>query len=517
MQIIEFIDNKLEKIQSKIIFSLFLVALLGLSIRLYFTPWDLPTNSSDSVVLMIEGIAFSEGDWSYLNHRSLFPLFLSGFFSIFRFDDYFGYMTLVRIISISVSIITIPVVYLISKEFVKEKYALIATILFTLESNLVENSIFGQTEPLFILLGLISFYFVIQKNHKYQLFAFIFAGLAFDTRINGIVLILLVIFALILKIKNHDGTIKNLIFGIVLCGLVIAPIHVIGPMLQDEPIFPFLGTVSVTVLEEQKHYSTYESSADTSSSRIILNAIKNELSHIVRISIPYLIMFFPIGIIVSLKNINFKEKILFSVIIISLAVAIPQYTVSNEFRNLFFLTPFLCVFSVIGIEKLTEKIEMKNIFLILLIGGLILLSANFLRERYDIDKEYFLEKDDFGKYVANNYEGNISSNMRLEIIRNMPDLKLSSSYFNDRLAYFDPGITIDSIPQLMKYSKENLIDYIIIEEYVVQKHYPIFNKILADKAQYMYLEEVFDSKDLDYKKFKAKIFKINWDMYDKRQ
>ena len=514
MQIIEFIDNKLEKIQSKTIFSLFLVALLGLSIRLYFTPWDLPTNSSDSFILMIEGIAFSEGDFTYLSHRSLWPLFLSGFFSIFRFEDYFGYMTLVRIISISVSIVTIPILYLISKEFVKEKYAIIATILFTLESNLVENSIFGQTEPLFILLGLISFYFVIQKNQKYQLLAFVFAGLAFDTRVNGIVLILLVTFALILKIKNHEGSIKNLMLGIMLFVFIIAPIHVMGPILQDGPIFPFLGTVSVTVLEEQKHYSTYESSEDTSSGKIILNAIKNEFSQVVRISIPYLIIFFPIGIIVSLKNINFKEKMLFSVIIISLVVAIPQYTVSNEFRNLFFLTPFLCIFSIIGIQKLTEKVKIKNIFLILLVGGLILLSANFLRERYDIDEKYFLEKDDFGKYVANNYEGNISGNIRLEIIRNMPDLRLSSSHFNDKLAYFDPGITTDSIPQLMKYSKENMIDYLIIEEHVVQKHYPIFNKILSDKDQYVYLEEVFDSKNLDYKKFKAKIFKINWKLYN---
>ena len=515
MQIIEFIDNKLEKIQSKTIFSLFLVALLGLFIRVYFTPWDLPTNSYDSFILMIEGIAFSEGDFTYLSYRSLWPLFLSGFFSIFRFDDYFEYMTLVRVISISVSLVTIPIVYLISKEFVKEKYALLATVLFTLESNLVENSIFGQTESLFILFGLTSFYFIVQKNQRYQLLAFVFAGLAFDTRINGIVLILLIIFALTLKIKNHDGSIKNLIFGIILFGLIIVPIHVINPVLQDEPIFPFLGAVVVTVLEEQKHYSTYESSENISSDKIILNAIKNELSHIIRISIPYLIVFFPIGIIVSLKNINFKEKMLFSVIIISLVVAIPQYTISNEFRNLFFLTPFLCIFSAIGIQKLTEKTEMKNIFLILLVGGLILLSANFLRERYDIDKEYFLEKDDFGKYIVNNFEGNITGNMRLEIQRNMPDINVGGFFhFNDKLAFFDPGVTIDSISQLMKYSKEKEINYLVIENHKFQKHYPIFSEILIDKNRYKYLEEIIDSNDLEFEKLNVKIFKINWEQYN---
>jgi len=514
MRLIKSIDEKIEKVQSKTIFSLSIIILVGLAIRLYFTPWDIPTNSSDSFILMIEGIAYSEGDFTYLSHRSLWPLFLSGFFSIFRFENYFEHMTLVRIISISVSLATIPIIYLISKEFVKEKYALLAAIFFTIESNLIENSIFGQTEPLFILFGLTSFYFIIQKNQRYQLLAFIFAGLAFDVRVNGIVLILLVIFALTFKIKNKKELVKKLVFGILIFSLVIGPTHIIQPILQDEPIFPFIKTVSVTISEDMKHYSVSQSSEKRSPSEIIFDAIKNEFSHILRVSIPFLIIFFPIGVIISLKNINYKEKILFLAIIISLLIAVFQYTVSNEFRNLFFLIPFFCIFSVIGIEKFTEKIEIKNIFLILLVVGLILLSANFLKERYDIDKEYFLEKDNFGKYIVNNYEGNISGNIRLEIIRNMPDLVISSNFVNDKLAYFDPGITINSISQLMEYSQENEIEYLVIEEYVIQKHYPIFKEILSDKNQYKYLEEIFDSNDLDYKKFKAKIFKINWKLYN---
>lgn len=517
MQIFEFIDDKLEKIQSKTIFSLSIVVLLGLAIRLYFTPWNLPTNSSDSFLLMIEGIRLSEGDFTYISYRSFWPLFLSGFFSIFKFEDYFGYMTLVRILSIAVSLTTIPIIYLISKKFVKEKYALIAAILFTIEPNLVENSIFGQTEPLFILLGLTSFYFIIQKNQRYQLFAFIFAALAFETRINGIVLILLLIIAIIFKIKDQENSKRTIIFGMILFLIIIGSTHVIYPILQDKPIFPYLEIIEKAVLEKQEHYSTYETLENISSLELIFNAIKNEFSHIIRISIPYLIVFFPIGIIVSLKNIDFKKKMLFSVIIISLIIAIPQYTVSNEFRNLFFLTPFLCVFSVIGIEKLTEKIEIKNLFLLLLVGGLILLSTNFLRERYDIDEEYFLEKDDFGKYIVNNFEGNIAGNLRLEIQRNMPDINDEGYFYsNNKLAFFEPGFRIDSISQLMEYSKENEINYLVMDDSFHQKHYPIFNEILINKNQYKYLEKIIDSNDLEYTKINVKIFKINWDQYNER-
>lgn len=514
MHFIEKIDEKIEKIQSKTILSLSLIILLGLVIRFYFTPWELPTNSSDSFILMIEGIAHSQGDFTSLSHRSLWPLFLSVFFSIIPLENYFEHMTLVRILSISLSIITIPIIYFISKEFVKEKYALLAASFFAIESNLIENSIFGQTEPLFILFGLISFYLILKKDQKFQLLAFFFAGLAFDVRVNGIVLFLLLICALVIKIKNKNDLMKKIMFGIIIFSVVIGPTHIIQPILQDEPIFPFIKTVSVTISEDMKHYSVSDISEKRSPIEIIFNALKNEFSHIFRISIPFLIIFVPIGIITSLKNIEYKEKILFLVIIISLFIAVFQYTVSNEFRNLFFLIPFFCIFSVIGIEKLTEKIQVSNLFLILLFGGLILLSGNFLNDRYDIDKEYFLEKDNFGKYVVNNYEGNMSGNMRLEIIRNMPNLTISSNFANDKLTYFDPGITINSISELMMYAQENKIDYLIIEEYTVQKHFPIFKKILAEKSQYDYLQEIFDSNDLDYKKFKAKIFKINWNLYN---
>ena len=67
----------------------------------------------------------------------------------------------------------------------------------------------------------------------------------------------------------------------------------------------------------------------------------------------------------------------------------------------------------------------------------------------------------------------------------MPDLKVEHNHFNDKLAIFHSGITIDSIPQLMKYSKENKINFLVIDELEFQKHYPIFNEILINTKQYM--------------------------------
>ena len=512
MQLTELIESKLEYLQSKPIFALSIVMLLGLSLRMYFTPWHLPTESFDAFIFMIEGTDYSRGDFSNLSHRFLWPMFLSMFFLIFRFDSYFEYMTLVRVISIVISTLSIPVLYLISKQFVGVKYAILATVFFAAEANLVENSIFGITEPLFILLGLVSFYFIVQKNERYFPFAFVFAGLAFDTRINGIVLILILIVLSIMKIKNKKISIKTFLVSFLILFVIVAPVNLIYPILEGKSVLPYVGDAITTVLKGQEYYSTSQLDVN-SSSNVLQNAIKNEIMNFFRITIPYLIILFPYGMIISLKNINYEKKMLFSVIILSLIIAIPQHTISNEYRNLFFIIPFLCIFSAITFEKLTEKIDLKNIFLILLILGLILISANFLRERYDIDKEYFIEKDSFGRHIASNLEGNITGNIRLEIIRNMDNLKSTTYYFNERLSVFDPGFPIDSLSKLMDYCIKNKIDYLVVEHNKIEKHFPVFINVEFNEDNLPFLEKIYDSEKLGYKKLRAEVFKINYDKY----
>lgn len=513
MQLAEFFESKLEYLQSKPILALSIVMLFGLLLRVYFTPWHLPTESHDAFIFMIEGVEYSKGDFSSIGYRFFWPMFLSVFFLIFRFDTHFEYMTMVRIITIVISTLTIPVLYLVSKQFVRVKYAILATVFFTAEANLVENSIFGITESMFILLGLVSIYFMIQKNERYFPFAFVFAGLAFDTRINGIVLILILVMLSIIKIKNQRTSVRTLSIGFLFLFVIIAPTHLIYPILEGDKVLPYVDNTVTTILTGKQHYSTAQLDENPTSLGIIQNAIKNEMMNFFRITIPYLIILFPYGMFISLKNINYEKKILFSVIVFSLIIAIPQHIISNEYRNLFFIIPFLCIFSAITFEKLTEKIELKNIFLVLLILGIILISANFLRERYDVDDEYIIEKDDFGKYVANNLEGNITGNIRLEIIRNMVDMRFIPHYSNEKLTLFDPGVPIYSLSELMNYCIQNEIDYLIIEQNKNQKHFPVFYKIEFNEDNLPFLKEIYDTEELDYNKLKVKIFKINYEKY----
>jgi hypothetical protein len=501
------VDTMLEKILSNPVISIGCIILIGFIIRVYFTPWHLPTDSFDSIFFMIEGLEYSNGDFSGWSNRFLWPLFLSLFFLIFNFENNFDYTNLFRILSITISVSTISIVYFIAKKYVSIKYAILAALFFAIEPNLIENSIFGMTEPLFILLGSLSFYCIIQSKQKYQLLAFIFAGLSFDTRLNGIVLLFLLASTFI--INKNERTKKTLGLGILIFFIISFPAHFLIPLEEGFSPFPIIKEIGINVEQDTTTYSTYTS--DPSSNSLILNAVVNEFLHIFRISIPFLVIFVPIGMIFSIMKLDFKHKVLFLVIGISLIIAIPQYTVSNEYRNLFFLIPFFCIFSGIGLEKLTQNISIKNIFLIVLFAGLILLSGNFLRERYDIDETLYLEKDAFGNYIANNLMGNITGDLRLEIVRNIPNLKDSTYFTNGIISFYDPGRIIDSENTLTEYIIRNNINYLVIDKNEQKSHFPIFDKIISEEDSFVYLSKDINSRELDYTKLNVEIYKINLD------
>jgi len=512
MPVLELIETKLEKLQSRTILPILAVVLLGLILRIYFTPWHLSSSAPDALVYLIEGLAYTRGDFSYFSSRFLWPAFLSVFVVFFKFDDYLGYMTVIRAVSISVSVATIPILYLISKQFVEKKYAIAAAAFFAIEANIVENSTFAITEPMFILLGLVSFYFIVQKNEKYMPLAFVFAGLSFDTRLNGVVLFLLLVLTCAMKIRPKMRLTKILLAG---TGIFLATSfpHLYVPLSQGEIPFLFHFTSVGTVVSHGETFTaTYIPSETQTTFSILKTAFTREFLHVFRISVPYLAILAPIGFIVALKDLDFQKKIMFATIIISLIIALPQYTISAEYRNLFFITPFFSILSAIGIQKLWSNIEMKNIFLILLIAGLLLVSFSFLRDRYESHIQQDIERELVGKYVVNNFVGRIMGNEYNQISHNIAGAKIGTSdgrgnVFNDKLSIVVPMKPVDTAEKLIQTVKTLKVDYLVVDnEY--DRRYAIFQDVFYNEKNYPYLKKVFDSDDSEYKKIRVKIFEI---------
>ncbi|TSA16932.1 MAG: hypothetical protein D4R72_05865, partial [Nitrosopumilales archaeon] len=147
-------DKKLDFLTKNVSISLIVIGIIGLSIRLFYFPYNVPLTLD-----ALNTYFFYATDTSILGHlptnftiaNNGWPIFLSFFFSIFRFDNALSYMTLQREITISLSILTIIPVYFLCRRFFDKPYALVGTAIFAFEPRIIQNSLLGLTEPLYII------------------------------------------------------------------------------------------------------------------------------------------------------------------------------------------------------------------------------------------------------------------------------------------------------------------------------------------------------------------------------
>ena len=199
-----------------------------------------------------------------------------------------------------------------------KKYAMFAMALFVIEPNIIENAIFGLTEPLFILLGLISVYFLFQKNSKLLPLAFVFAALAADTRPTGLILLPTLILGVYFRSPTKKEFFKYTVIGIALFGVVYMPM-----IIHDGGVFP--NSSLLDIRSEPESFSAEQ--VKFSENKFLVAGI-TEITHFFRISLPYMIFFAPIGFFVSIRNFNLKIKTMVFIIIFLFIISIQQYTIS---------------------------------------------------------------------------------------------------------------------------------------------------------------------------------------------
>ena len=73
------------------------------------------------------------------------------FFAISNSTEMIEFMNIQRILSIIISVLTIIPLYYLIKNFFKKEIAIVAASLFIFSPKIIENSILGITDPLFII------------------------------------------------------------------------------------------------------------------------------------------------------------------------------------------------------------------------------------------------------------------------------------------------------------------------------------------------------------------------------
>ena len=126
------------------------------------------------------------------------------------------------------------------------------------------------------------------------------------------------------------------------------------------------------------------------------------------------------------------------------------------------------------------------------------------------DEQLVVEKERFGQYVSNNFDGKIMGDLTYHIKNNIIDLrKLPLEYnTNEKITTIYSYFSIISSESLIEFARMNNVSYVIIDD-EKDNRYPIFQTIFQNDNEYEFLEKVFDSDMAGYQKLKVKIFKVN--------
>ena len=514
MQILNSMENKLQIFTQHVWISLIFLCISGIILRIFYFPFDLPITLDGLFYFWFAYDISITGNlpMEYYIENDGWPIFLGFWLQIFHFENFLEYVTFQRVISSSLSIVTIIPIFLLCKKFFNQKYALIGAAIFVFEPRLIQNSLLGITEPLYLLLISISLVLFFSENKKFIFISFAIVALATIVRSEGLFLFIAFSILYVLKFRTNKQMIAKYALAIFIFILVLLPS--VSYRVDNYGHDGILDRI-IRSTDEIKISSNIESSNIESSDWIsfLINGLINTIKFLGWDLIPIFIIFVPIGFVLIIKRRNFKE---FSIILILFMMSGPAwfaYLNNSDTRFLFILYPLFCILSVFTIEKFANKIKKNNIIIVILILGILISSILFL-EYKKID--YELERDSFEiAGIVSNIASGINSSTEIskymktaEINKNWPKLP---SLNTDNSIPLEIKIISDksliSIKSFILDSKSKGLTHLVIDEESENKK---LMEIFYNFEKYSFLEKVYDSKD-DNRKLGVKIFKINFD------
>lgn len=506
------IIKKIESVPRPTLFFILSICIISFFIRLSIFPNDIPITLDGGGYFWyaIDMKILEQVPTSYKFPNNGWPVFLSFFFSGFDSNSFIDYMNFQRFLSVGISIITIPIVFLLCKKFVSTNYSLLATTIFALEPRMILNSVLGITEPLFVMLITIMLLFLFQKKSNYVYVAFAAVALCALVRYEGLLLIVPLSISFFIKNRDRKSILKFCV-GVGIFMLIIIP----SAYIRIEST----GNDGLTshVSAGANYYQHINESGEGGQDRLI-NLFKTGLINFISysgwISIPVLWFFVPIGIFLGIKNRNSNMIIVF---IFGLTFLIPIfYAYSrdiNETRYFLSLLPIFCIFSGLTIKKLMEKVNLRIILAAIIILGIICSTIIF------VDFKKINTIDEFELYtiakiltdISKGTNGNTSiDKYYLAAITE----KHKFPILNEKIVGLKPNL-IESkgfftIDEYFKFGEEKGLTHLVLDG---KDKEAFLNELFFNSENYPYLIKHFDSKDKGMN-YHVKIFRIDYEIFD---
>ncbi len=497
-------------IQKKKIVGLFPIVIIffaGLGFRIYYFPHDLPlvVDSLSYFTYTTETVFLGHlpTTWTPINNG--WPMFLSFWFSIVNLENSLQYMQLQRVISLSLSALTVIPVYFLCRKFFDSKLSLVGASIFIFDPRIILNSLFGITEPLFILLSTSALVLFLNYERKGIIFSFILASFCTIVRSEGIFLFLALTILFFIKYRASKEIFKTYLPALLIFMIILIPV-------MDYRI-EITGTDGIFLRAAQGTTQTL-STTNQDGMMKIFDGVKLFVTYLGWIMIPSFIVFLPFGVIQffrkKMENTNF---IITFLIVSSIPIFYAYIVQAQDTRYLYVLYPVFCLLSLFAVQSYISKSNKKNIIIFLLIVGILCSSVAFYEyKKIDYNKER--ELYEIGKITTQITSGINSHPTESRYTRVAQIPNEWPFVFHDDM-YKIKIISTKGHNNLQNYilNSRNELTHILVDD---DSNLPEFLKdVNKNENEYEYLKKIFDSKDEGFN-YQMKIFEIDFQKFDSK-
>ena len=550
-------NNEMTNIETfsgkKIVICLIIICLIALGFKLYLVDFSIPVHS-DALEYTLHANAISNGQ--FLQHpqrHSGWPFFIAPFLSLVNSENFIEYSNIVRNLSIGVSTITIPLVYLLGRKFFDKKLSLIAASLFAFEPRLNQISGLGYSEPLFILVIVTSFYFILDKNNRFVIIPFILTGILWWIRPNGFMMLLIISIIYFIYFRNSSHSIRNYIIYIAIVFLIVSPMLIQRYDQFGDPMYNWIAERIWVGEYAMSRSMNIESDAYTASDYIsdngilsffdkfLVAGIYNILSTAARMTFPYFFILLPLGLYFSIKSSGINRNpltALWVLLITAMCIMVLAFSVIPDKRLIFFLFPFFSIFATIPIMKLQynknnkflRSINQNNVLILTVVVSVIIVSTAYTLGYEKPDPILEREKLEFAKHMIYDLNAkllfeptNFQNYFEHPMVYSQPDMfksiRITEDWDKTKPFFSYPDVTDN---RLMIYG-ESMDELVFNSEKFGLTHimsakegnsfFSFVDELYENENKYPYLTKVFDAEKEDYEKLRIKVFRIDFDVF----
>ena len=547
--------SELNYVNSKknIILYLGLILTLGLTLRFYYLPYDVPIVTDGFYSFVYAAKTVFEGNLpiGYGTTNTGWANFLALFFSLSDTSDPFYLMQIQRSLSVILSSLTIIPAFFIFRKFVNIRWALFGCLLLIIEPRLLMSSLEGIDYQLFFLLFVLAIALFLTKTNLTLFLSFGCIACATLVRYEGLLLLIPLSTMYFLKFKDRKSVVKflGMIFIVI---IILAPISVLrtqatesfcyetsfgircgddgfthailaGPRFLSHTLNAVSGQeVSETAIDLFNENNENNEKTDNYAV-LFVNKIIVSFSALLKFIglalIPYFAFFVLYNIILRIKNKKLgkldwdKKMIIFTTGIMFLTALYAYMRGIEEIRYVLIIIPLVCILSISWTNSVSEKIS-KNLGVIVILMVLVLISSiifiEFEKRDSIHDRESFLVSQKIVELtdMTNRFhqDGYVKTSV---LISNWPVLPEVDQ--NGKLIHVFqkmPSNNYDDLTEFIMDSENYGLKYLVID-----KDNELFDDLRTNPTGYPYLIKIFDSDEIGYKNH-FMIYEIDYKLVD---